>query len=223
MNTDETSPESETAAAESRRLLDRRLELFAVIIMSLTAVVTAWTGFQSAKWSGVMSIRFAEANALRTDSVRFSDLASAQRAIDIDLGLNWVRAIDEGDERLAEFLYNRFPDHLQVAVDAWVATDPLDNPDAAATPFELEEYFLADTATADELNQRANERSQAARDANQRSDNYVVLTIVFALVIFFAALSTKLEHPRNRRFLLVGALALMVAGIAVLLSYPVEL
>lgn len=204
-------------------MLDRRLELFAVIIMSLTAVVTAWTGFQASKWSGVMSIAFAEANAARTDAVRFSDLASAQRAVDIDLGLNWVRAVDAGDEPLADFLADRFPDHLAVAVDAWLATDPLNNPNAPGTPFEMDEYVLDDAVVSAEFSERADARAQAARDANQQSDDYVMLTILFALVIFFAALSTKLEHPRNRRLLLGSALVLMVVGTVVLSTFPIEI
>ena len=51
------------------------ISLFAVVLMSLTAVLTAWTGFQSAKWSGVQAIAFSEAAALRTESVRSSNLA----------------------------------------------------------------------------------------------------------------------------------------------------
>ena len=204
-------------------MLDRRLELFAVIIMSLTAVVTAWTGFQASKWSGVMSIRFAEANATRSESVRFSDLASAQRSVDIDLGLNWVRAVEEGDDRLAEFLAERFPDHLRVAVDAWLATAAADDVTPLGTPFDMDEYVLDEAVTAIDLQTRADELADEARDANQQSDDYVMLTIVFALVIFFAALSTKLEHPRNRRLLLGAAVVLLVAGTAVLSTYPIEI
>jgi len=211
------------STAESRRLIDRRLELIAVIIMSLTAICTAWTGFQASKWSGVMSIRFSEANATRTESVRMSDLAGAQRSIDIDLGLNWVRATAQNDDALAEFLYNRFPDHLRVAVDAWVAMAPLDNPDAPSTPFEMSEYVLVEYLEAAELRERADEFALAARSANQQADDYVMLTILFALVIFFAALSTKLEHPRNRRVLLVLSVVFLAVGVGGLSTFRVEI
>jgi len=211
------------STAESRRLIDRRLELIAVIIMSLTAICTAWTGFQASKWSGVMSIRFSEANATRTESVRMSDLAGAQRSIDIDLGLNWVRATAQNDDALAEFLSDRFPDHLRVAVDAWVAMAPLDNPDAPSTPFEMSEYVLVEYLEAAELRERADEFALAARSANQQADDYVMLTILFALVIFFAALSTKLEHPRNRRVLLVLSVVFLAVGVGGLSTFRVEI
>lgn len=191
--------------------------------MSLTAICTAWTGFQASKWSGVMSIRFSEANATRTESVRMSDLAGAQRSIDIDLGLNWVRATAQNDDALAEFLSDRFPDHLRVAVDAWVAMAPLDNPDAPSTPFEMSEYVLVEYLEAAELRERADEFALAARSANQQADDYVMLTILFALVIFFAALSTKLEHPRNRRVLLVLSVVFLTVGVGGLSTFRVEI
>ena len=191
--------------------------------MSLTAICTAWTGFQASKWSGVMSIRFSEANATRTESVRMSDLAGAQRSIDIDLGLNWVRATAQNDDALAEFLSDRFPDHLRVAVDAWVAMAPLDNPDAPSTPFEMSEYVLVEYLEAAELRERADEFALAARSANQQADDYVMLTILFALVIFFAALSTKLEHPRNRRVLLVLSVVFLAVGVGGLSTFRVEI
>ena len=60
-----------------RRFLDPdRLELAATIVLSIAVVLTAWSAFQAGKWSGVQSIKFAEAGAARTESVRLDTLAS---------------------------------------------------------------------------------------------------------------------------------------------------
>jgi hypothetical protein len=59
-----------------RGFLDQeRLELAATIVMSIAVVLTAWSAFQAGKWSGVQSIRFAEAGAARTESARLDALA----------------------------------------------------------------------------------------------------------------------------------------------------
>jgi hypothetical protein len=51
----------------------------------------------------------------------------------------------------------------------------------------------------------------------------VLTTIVFASVLFFAALSTKLRHRRPRVILLSVAGGAFIAALAVVLSFPVQL
>lgn len=201
---------------------DRRLEMIAVLIMSLTAICTAWTGFQSSKWSGVMTIRFSEANAARTLSVAETADAKERRQVDVMLGLAWIEALSADDTERANFLAQRFGEPLQTAIDDWLETAPLTNPNAPRTPFEMPSYVIDSETKAAELLADADTQSQLARDANQNSDNYVFLTIVFASVIFFAALSTKLEHFRSRSALLALATVGLIAGLVVLSTFPIE-
>ena len=37
-------------------------EMIAVVLLTVTAIVTAWSGFQASKWSGAMSISFSQAS-----------------------------------------------------------------------------------------------------------------------------------------------------------------
>jgi hypothetical protein len=205
---------------------DRRwgftLELLAVVLMSLTAIATAWTGFQSSKWSGIMSIRFSEAAANRTESVRWSNIAAQEVNLDASVFIAWVEAVAVGDAQLADFVQERFPRRLHEATEAWLATDPLDDPDAPTSPFVMDEYVNDATVEALRLEALAEERSLEAREANQRSDNYVLTTIVFASVLFFAALSSKLYHRRPRVLLLSVAGVAFVAAVGVVLSFPIQ-
>ena len=63
--------------------LTHNLELAATILMAIAAVLTAWTAFQSSKWSGVQAIEFSEAGAARTESTVFSTRAGQQALVDI--------------------------------------------------------------------------------------------------------------------------------------------
>lgn len=196
------------------------LELFAVVLMSLTAIATAWTGFQSAKWSGVMSIRFSEAAAGRTESVRWSNTAAQEVNLDVSVFVAWVEATAVGDDELAGFIRDRFPTRLQVATDAWLDTDPLGDPDAPSSPFVMDAYVHEARDEALRLEALAETKSADAREANQRSDNYVLTTIVFASVIFFAALSSKLRDREARIALLSVAGVAFIGALAVVLSFP---
>jgi hypothetical protein len=81
---------------------------------------------------------------------------------------------------LADFLYQRFSPPLITATDAWLATQPLKNPDAPATPFQLAEYVVPQKNQAKELDALADQKFRQANEANDRSDKYVLLTVIFA-------------------------------------------
>ena len=202
--------------------LERYLEWTAVIILSITTVLTAWTAFQSTKWSGVQANAYAQAGAYRVESSRASTQAGQQSAVDVDTFIAWTDAVASGQEDLADFFFERFRDEFKPAVEAWLATNPIENLDAPATPFVMPEYSLAATAESERLVQLAEEQAEEARDANQRGDNYVAMTVVFAAVLFFLGISTKFEDFGPRAALTGLGVLGMLAGIGILATFPVE-
>ena len=213
-----------------------RIELVATVFLAIATVLTAWSAFQSTKWSGVQAINFSAANALRTESTRASDLANTQRAVDVDTFVAWVSAVaaergiepsdrpyrpEAGTE--SGFLYERFRDEFKPAVEAWLATRPLLDAAAPATPFQMSEYQLAADAESARLVQESDERRDDALQANQRSDNYVLLTVLFASVLLFAGVSTKLRGRRAQQVVLVTAGVLLIGAAVTLVAFPVEL
>jgi hypothetical protein len=200
-----------------------RLELIGVLLIALTAVLTAWSAFESSKWSGVMAIRFNEAGAARTESVRNSNEANAQIAVDVNLFANYVAAVAEDETELADFHRERFPDRLATAVDAWLATEPLESPDAPSSPFDMDEYQVVAQANAADLAARADRRSTQARDANQTGDDYTITSVFFATAILLAALSSKVGRQSFQIWMITGAAVLLIGTAAVIATYPVEI
>jgi hypothetical protein len=216
-------PPTDSAVARESAGKDRALELVTVFLMSLMVVLTAWTGFQSTHWSSVQAEQYSRATAARTESVRASNTAGQQIALDVAVFIAWTEAYAEGDARRADFVYERFPDRLRPAADAWVALDPLDNPDAPATPFEMDEYVVPAVHEADEWLVEADESLDDASAAGTNTSSYVATTVVFAAVLFFAGMSVKLTSRRNRMIVMVLAGIGTVAGIVRLLTLPIEL
>lgn len=195
-------------------------ELVAVILLSITAIVTAWTGFQASKWGGAMSISFSQASTARIESTRLDDVVNRKQSIQVSLFGQWLTAYQGGDEELADFLEERFPEPLATAFPVWLDSQPLKNPDAAATPFELEEYAIPEAAEAAAAEERAGEKFDEALRNNQRGDNYTVLTIAFAAILFFGAMAGRMKGARAQwAFLAVGAVGFVVCS-GLLLFYP---
>lgn len=195
-------------------------ELVAVLLLSVTAILTAWTAFQSSKWSGAMSISFSQASTARIEASRFESNANRQLTIQVNLYTQWVTAVASEDTRLADYLRERFPEPLKAAATAWLELKPLENPDAPATPFEMPEYVQPDAVAAVESDARADAKFQEALDNNQRGDNYTVLTILFAAVLFFAAVSGRVRRNRNAWILLGIAIVVFLGTTITLATFP---
>ena len=211
-----------------------RIELIATIVMSAAAILTAWAAFQSAKWSGVQAVEFSSANAARIESTRLDTRAGQVGAIDVDVFLSWLEAVEdelqqgqqvlapdgsftEIDGTLSGFFYQRMRSEFRPALEAWLETRPLTNPDAPATPFLTEEYRLSDAEAADVKLEEAREHTDQALQANQNSDNHVLTAVALALAIFFGGISSKLEVKRNR-WIAISLAAVIFLGAATTLA-----
>ena len=203
--------------------LHGHLELLATILLAVAAVATAWSSYQSARWSGIQAIDFSKANAARVESTRASTEAGQETQVDVLTFTQWANAYAAGDEFLQGFYFDRFRDEFKPAVKAWIATRPLKSADAPATPFVMPEYKLAKNEEAAELVDDAEASNADALVSNQRSDNYVLAVVLFAAALFFAGISTKLTEPKQRVALLVMGYVLFVGTLAWLVTFPISI
>jgi len=215
-----------------------RIELIATIVLAVATILTAWSGFESGKWGGEQSVNFSEAGAARTESTRADTAGGQLIQIDVAMYIDWVTAISDElnagtitdasldpysptEGTVSGFLYKRFREEFLPAVDAWLATQPMTNDDAPKGPFEMEEYVVAQQVEADRLSVVADEKAAAARTANQNGDNYVLTMVLFASVLFFAGVSSKMNRPRNRVIILGFGVVTLTIGLIILASLPI--
>ncbi|MBT2485490.1 MULTISPECIES: hypothetical protein [unclassified Microbacterium] len=196
----------------------RALEITTVVLLSITAVLTAWCGFESSKWGGEMSIAFSQASSARIQAASAQATAQAARQYDLTLYTEWVLAGADGREDLVAFVEERFTDEFAVAFDAWTAEGR-----ASRGPFVMAEYVPPGTVEAEELNARADEKFEKALVNNQRGDNYSLLTVLFALVLFFAALSQNQRADWRRRVFVALSAGIALVGVVVLATFPVKI
>ena len=196
-------------------------EILSAILLAVVAIGTAWSGFQSAQWGGIQSIQFSKASSLRVESTRASTLGGQLVTLDVILFEGWVDAYVAENEDLLNFYEDRFRDEFSPAFEAWVAADPINNPDAPSQPFLMEEYKVASMQEATELEEEASVLFVAGEQANQTSDDYAFSTVLLATVLFFAGIATRFEWQPIRWVLLAIGIGLLVFGVYTLLSLPI--
>jgi hypothetical protein len=197
------------------------LEIVATVLLALAAVATAWSSYQATKWNGEQAKAASRANAVRFEATQSASLADSQREVDVATFIQWIDAHATGDDELASFYADRFRDEFRPAFDAWLATDPLTDPNAPPTPFAMDEYQLDAATEAERLDAEGELYSAAVRRNVQRAGNYVLGVVLFAVALFFAGMSTRLGG-RGARTAMVGVGCLVFAVTVVwIATFPV--
>jgi hypothetical protein len=205
-----------------RRGLGVWVEVVSAVLLSVAALAIAWSGYQASRWTGEQAKAFSRANAARVESTRWSNLANSQTAIDVATFTQWVDAYARHETMLADFYRRRFRQEFKPAVEAWIATRPLRNPEAPLTPFATPEYRLAAAAEAERLQARAGAESTVATRNVQRATNYVLGVVLFSSALFFGGVSGRVGNPSVRAAILgVGCLVLLGA-LAWIATLPVS-
>jgi TRAP-type C4-dicarboxylate transport system permease small subunit len=217
--TDDATPRSPVAAPSKGR---DRLELIATIVLAIAALGTAWSGYQASRWNGQQAEAASSANAARIAAARAAGEADADSQIDIATFVQWVDARASGRAALARFYEQRFRPEFKPAFEAWIATRPLRNPSAPATPFAMPEYQPAARAQADELGAQADGHSEDMKRDVQRATNYVLAVVLFSVSLFFAGISTKLTTPRLRAVMVTLGCAVLVGTLTWVATSPVN-
>ena len=143
--------------------------------------------------------------ALIIHASMFMQLLAAQRA---------------GNEQLASFYAERFPPDVKKAYEAWLAQKPFENPNADAHPFVPNLYQARGTAEAAAARADAAARVVQAREAGNRSGQFLANTVLFATVLFFAGTAGKFEQPRVRLSAAVFGVAVFVFAVIRMLFMP---
>jgi hypothetical protein len=79
----------------------------------------------------------------------------------------------------------RYRPDFPPAFNAWMATNPLDSPDAPSSPFVMSEHAFPEIALANQLDVEAGDLFDEVEDANQHADDYGLNTVVLAGVLMF--------------------------------------
>jgi hypothetical protein len=210
---------AEPASASGRNLQ----ELLVTALLVIAALGTSWSSYQATRFNGEQAAAAGRTNAIRIDAARAQGLSQAQTQVDVATFIAWAEADRRGDDEVADFFVERFRDEFRPAYDAWIATRPLSSAEAPPTPFAMDEYDVSARDKAHQLDADAEASAAEVRLDIQRSSNYVLTVVLYAVVLFFAGMSTRLQNKRLRWVMTLTGLAVLIADIAWIATFPVSI
>ena len=178
---------------------------FGVFFTPILDEFAAFSAYEAALFGTTMSLKLGQANTRRVLASRADAVAGQQTTIDVNLFTNWLNAYALGNEDLVTFYEERFRVEFIPAFQAWLATDPKNNPNAPKSPFSMPQYQLSKLLEAEQLDKEAAQLNDEAMLANDKRDGYALTTVLLASVLFFVGISQRVKwFPLQIATVLVG-------------------
>jgi hypothetical protein len=200
---------------------DRAIAISEALLLSIVTILAAWSGFSAAKWSTESSLSLAAASSTRTKANREFQESLIFRVGDATTFNAWFDAYLTEDQQAIEVAERRFRSEFRVAFDAWIATDPFENPDAPAGPQAMPEYVPTGLAESRKLDGEADVLFAEGHEAAETADNYVRTTLILASVLFLVGISTQFPLRGVRYGLIAVGTGLLAFAVVLVLLLPV--
>jgi hypothetical protein len=205
------------------------LELIIVILLGITAVLTAYASWQSSLYDGNQASAYTESTAILSDanSLYNQDYQSIMQDMNtwnqiIDIRTDLLYATDKNDTvemdrlqyKLDQIMYNNVDDHLQEAID-WA-----DAQQDYASPFDKEGFSESYYTDADQMYADGWAKMDEGQEANDLGDKQGLVTVIFSVVLFLLGIVSTLKNVKIRMSVVGLSFATLVYGVIMMISVP---
>ena len=204
--------------AQERR--DRLVSIAEAVLLSIVALMAAWSGYAAAKWSTESRVGLAEASTARTKASRANLDAIEVRNFDSSTFEAWFSAYTAHNKQAMALAEHRFRPAFRVAFEAWRATKPETNPKAPRGPTYMPQYRQPQLGKGKALDTQADEAFASGASAGETSDKFVRTTVFLASVLFLVGISTRFPRRGGRYALIALGAVLLVVSFVQLTQLP---
>lgn len=211
---------AEQHARGDHALRDRWIAIAEAVMLSVVALLAAWSGYCAAKWGTNSSLSLAKASSTRTKASLAQIQANQIRTLD-SVSFNAAEsAYLANNTKLLKLDLRRMRPGYLPAVDAWLALHPLTNPYAPPDPSYMPQYRIAQDTQGRVLDMQADAYSSRGESAADTADKYVRLTVLLAAVLFLVGIGSRFPVRVARYGLNAIAGVLLVVVVVQLLGLP---
>jgi hypothetical protein len=199
---------------------DRLLTIIEAGLLSLVAVLAAYSGYAAAKWGTESSLSLAKASATRTKANR-ADLEALQlRTLDSVSFNAWFAAFTAGNTNAEHLAERRLRPGYRPAFHAWLATDPAHNPNAPPGPSYMPQYVIPQETASGVYDRQADAAFASGTAAGATGDKYVRDTVFLATVLFIVGISGHFPLRQARYGLIAVGVLILAFAVVQLLGLP---
>ena len=218
---------------KEKRTRDEILELIVVIMLGVTALLTAWSSWVSALHGSNQAQNYTTSNNLASEGN--SEYNAAIQSLMQDMMLyNEINGLmidqhfaeskgdtDEAEKiewKIDELMTGNMSEELAEAFD-WAMAEA-NTRGESVSPFDKDGFVDSYFETANDLIAGADDLLQKGNADNGNSDAYALSTVIFSVVLFLLGITGTFKNEKNKRTILIIAGVAFLIAAAYMLSVP---
>jgi hypothetical protein len=198
----------------------RIVQVCEAVLLAIVTLTAAWAGYSAARWSTESRVEIAQSSTLRNLATRADLEANTLRNFDASTFNAWFIAFTLNSPQKELIAERRFRPAFRVAFNAWMATDPLHNPNAPPGPTYMPQYKLPAQTQANALDNEATAKFNAGNQAGVTSDNFIQITVFLAAVLFLVGIGSSFKLYGVRYALITFGAALLITSVVLISRQP---
>src|SRR5215471_7633678 len=199
-----------------------RFEIYNTIILAIATLAVAWCSYQGTLWNGIQTFRLAESNKYSRLAQQKLIQSGQNKAMEEAVIINFVDAVLNKDQRKIDYILKGVRPEMTSILSNWLQSHPLDSVSSPRHPMVMPEYEAMMGQRVDEsekMSERAGEMFKAAQVSNLTSDRYSLLTVLFSMVLFLEAVTTKLVRTNVRLAVALLSAFICIAALIVVFFF----
>jgi hypothetical protein len=198
----------------------RIVQICEAVLLALVTIAAAWAGYSASRWSTASRVDLAQSTTLRNLATRDDLTAISLRNFDSSTFEAWFIAYTLNSPQKEAIAIRRFRPQFRVAFDAWMATDPLRNPNAPPGPTYMPQYRLPAHAQGNALDNQATAKFNQGDADGITADNYIRITVFLAAVLFLVGIGSSFKLFGVRYSLIAFGAVLLIVSIVLIAQQP---
>ncbi len=237
-----TEEKGEATSEEKTKKKEAVIEIITVIMLGITALLTAWASYVGSIHGGNQATNYAKSNNLSAEGNSMyneaaqnimQDMQLWNQISELQVEIMYADSIDDEDaleeatykmlfivndsipEAMAEHIGWTYEFEDSSDILAW-----LDQEEAMTSPFFDEEYVNSYYDDALSVLAESEEVIAQGQEDNNNGDKFTLVTVIFSVVLFLLGIVGVFKIPRNKTIVLVISMVAFVAALVFMLTIP---
>ncbi|MCL1895851.1 MAG: hypothetical protein FWG03_04825 [Clostridiales bacterium] len=218
---------------KTKKSREELLELLVVIMLGVTAILTAWSSWVSGLHGSNQAENYTTSNNLSAEGNSeynaamqnlMQDMMLYNEVNGLMIDLHFAESKRDAEEaekidwKIEELITGNMSDAMADAFD-WAMAESAATGESVS-PFDKEGFVDSYFETANDLIAESDELLAQGNWDNGNADAYALSTVIFSVVLFLLGISGTFKSMRNKRLVLIVAGVAFVVGAVYMASVP---
>ena len=245
----EVKEESKEKKTEGKKsfLSENALEIITVILLGITALLTAWASYVGSIHGGNQATNYATSNNLASDGNSLYNAAVQTLSQDMSIWNTIASyeveilyadsakdnaAVDANVWKLQWFCEDNLPENMAAAIgyDVEKFTDGnndtqdilnwLKDDKAITSPFSSQEFIDKYFDEANAKLEEAEKTIEQGKQDNANGDKFSLVTVLYSVALFMLGIVGVFKNPTNKKFVLLVSVVCLIIAVVFMVTIP---